>query len=67
MESGEGDYEVDEKKRTIGVLEQGIAKVEDLLGIENLYESVNTPLIGFLNNAIKACRTTSGCTPSSPA
>ena len=53
-DSGEGDYEVDEKKRTIGVLEQGIAKVEDLLGIDNLYESVNTPLIGFLNNAIKA-------------
>ncbi|MCO5125859.1 MAG: preprotein translocase subunit SecA [Rhodobacteraceae bacterium] len=49
-----GDYEVDEKKRTVGVLEQGIAKVEDLLGIENLYESVNTPLIGYLNNAIKA-------------
>ena len=54
LDSGEGDYEVDEKKRTIGVLEQGIAKVEDLLGIDNLYESVNTPLIGFLNNAIKA-------------
>ena len=49
-----GDYEVDEKKRTIGVLEQGIAKVENLLGIDNLYESVNTPLIGYLNNAIKA-------------
>jgi len=53
-EDGEGDYEVDEKKRTVGVLEGGIAKVEDYLGIENLYESVNTPLIGYLNNAIKA-------------
>ncbi|KRC34139.1 preprotein translocase subunit SecA [Oerskovia sp. Root22] len=50
----ETDYEVDEKKRTIGVLEPGIAKVEDYLGIDNLYESLNTPLIGFLNNAIKA-------------
>ncbi len=48
------DYEVDEKKRTISVLEPGITKVEDHLGIENLYESVNTPLISFLNNAIKA-------------
>ncbi|RRD35754.1 preprotein translocase subunit SecA [Leucobacter sp. OH2974_COT-288] len=48
------DYEVDEKKRTIGVLESGIEKVEDYLGITNLYESVNTPLISFLNNAIKA-------------
>ena len=53
-EDGEGDYEVDEKKRTVGVLEAGIAKVEDYLGIDNLYESVNTPLIGYLNNAIKA-------------
>ena len=48
------DYEVDEKKRTISVLEPGITKVEDHLGIENLYEAVNTPLISFLNNSIKA-------------
>ncbi|WP_418276227.1 preprotein translocase subunit SecA [Isoptericola jiangsuensis] len=48
------DYEVDEKKRTVGVLEPGIEKIEDYLGIDNLYESLNTPLIGFLNNAIKA-------------
>ena len=48
------DYEVDEKKRTVGVLESGIDKVEDYLGIDNLYESANTPLISFLNNAIKA-------------
>src|SRR6185312_2990949 len=50
----EVDYEVDEKKRTVGVLEPGIEKVEDYLGIDNLYESANTPLISFLNNAIKA-------------
>lgn len=50
----ETDYEVDEKKRTVGVLEAGIEKIEDYLGIHNLYESANTPLIGFLNNAIKA-------------
>ena len=48
------DYEVDEKKRTIGVLEPGIERVEDYLGIENLYESLNTPMIGFLNNAVRA-------------
>ena len=48
------DYEVDEKKRTISILEPGITKVEDHLGIENLYDSVNTPLISFLNNSIKA-------------
>ena len=48
------DYEVDIKKRTVGVLEVGIEKVEKMLNIDNLYESVNTPLIGYLNNAIKA-------------
>ena len=48
------DYEVNEKKRTIGVLEAGIDNAEKWLGIDNLYESVNTPLIGLLNNAIKA-------------
>ena len=48
------DYEVDEKKRTVGILEPGIDKVEDHLGVKNLYESKNTPLIGFLNNSIKA-------------
>jgi preprotein translocase subunit SecA len=53
-EDGEGDYEVDEKKKTVGVQEAGVEKVEDWLGIDNLYESVNTPLISFLNNAIKA-------------
>ena len=49
-----GDYEVDEKKKTVGLLESGIEKVEDLLGIDNLYEESNTLLIGYLNNAIKA-------------
>ncbi|MFD9484921.1 preprotein translocase subunit SecA [Streptomyces sp. NPDC059991] len=49
-----GDYEVDEKKRTVAIHEPGVAKVEDWLGIDNLYESVNTPLVGYLNNAIKA-------------
>jgi len=48
------DYEVDEKKRTVAVMERGVERVEDYLGIENLYESVNTPLVGYLNNAIRA-------------
>ncbi|MEY3008400.1 MAG: preprotein translocase subunit SecA [Candidatus Nanopelagicaceae bacterium] len=47
-------YEVDEKKRTVGIVDAGVSKVEELLKIENLYESVNTPLIGYLNNALKA-------------
>ncbi|MEY3971968.1 MAG: preprotein translocase subunit SecA, partial [Actinomycetota bacterium] len=48
------DYEVDEKKRTVAVLESGIDKVEDYLGINNLYETANTPLISFLNNSVRA-------------
>ena len=47
-------YEVDEKKKTSGILEAGITKVEELLGIGNLYESANTPLISYLNNSIRA-------------
>ena len=48
------DYEVDEKKRTVAISGAGIEVVEDRLGIDNLYESANTPLISYLNNAIKA-------------
>src|SRR6202012_5717433 len=36
------------------VLESAVERVEDELGIENLYEAVNTPLVGYLNNALKA-------------
>jgi preprotein translocase subunit SecA len=53
-EEGEGDYEADEKKRTVAITEKGVARVEDWLGIENLYEAANTPLVGYLNNALKA-------------
>ncbi len=47
-------YEVDEKKKTIGILEDGVTKVEELLQIGNLYEAANTPMIGYLNNAVRA-------------
>jgi preprotein translocase subunit SecA len=47
-------YEIDEKKKTIAVIEAGVTKVEQLLGIENLYEAANTTLIGYLNNAVRA-------------
>lgn len=47
-------YEVDEKKKTVGILEDGVTKVEQLLQIENLYEATNTTLIGYLNNAVRA-------------
>ena len=47
-------YEIDEKKKTIAILEEGVTKVEQILGIDNLYESVNTLMIGYLNNAVRA-------------
>jgi preprotein translocase subunit SecA len=47
-------YEVEEGKRTVAITEAGVEQVEDQLGIENLYEAVNTPLVGYLNNALKA-------------
>ena len=47
-------YEVDEGKRNVAVTEDGVTRVEELLGVDNLYESVNTPLIHHLQNAIKA-------------
>ncbi|GGS99685.1 protein translocase subunit SecA [Planobispora rosea] len=53
-EESTGDYVVDEKKRTIGILESGVEKVEDWLGIDNLYKPEHTHLVGFLNNALKA-------------
>jgi len=47
-------YEVDEKKKTVGILEDGVTRVEQLLEIENLYEAANTTLIGYLNNSVRA-------------
>jgi preprotein translocase subunit SecA len=47
-------YEVDERKRALGPTEEGVAFIEDQLGIENLYEAANTPLVGYLTNALKA-------------
>ncbi len=47
-------YEIDEKKRNLSITEGGVTKVEEILGIGNLYIAENTPMIGYLNNAIRA-------------
>nr|VDG62545.1 preprotein translocase subunit SecA [Streptococcus thermophilus] len=47
-------YDVDQRKRTIGVSEKGVEYVEDQLGIDNLYAPENSSLVSYLNNAIKA-------------
>jgi len=48
------DYEVDEKKRQVAPTEEGVEKVERFLGLENLYDDVNTNLVNHLNQALKA-------------
>ncbi|HEX9316978.1 MAG TPA: preprotein translocase subunit SecA, partial [Actinomycetota bacterium] len=48
------DYEIDEQKRTVAVQESGVDRVEKELGIDNLYEHVNTPLVHHLQNALRA-------------
>jgi len=48
------DYEIDESKRTVAVTEAGVAKVEEALGLDNLYEHVHTPLVHHLQNALRA-------------
>jgi len=50
----ESDYEVDESKRTVAITEPGVAKVEEYLGVENLYEHVHTPLVHHLQNSLRA-------------
>jgi preprotein translocase subunit SecA len=50
----EEDYEVDEAKKTIAVTESGVAKVEEALNLDNLYEHVHTPLVHHLQNALRA-------------
>ena len=48
------DYEVDEKKQQVAPTESGVEKVEMALGIENLYDDVNTNLVNHLNQALRA-------------
>jgi preprotein translocase subunit SecA len=53
LKGGE-DYEVDEKKQQVAPTESGVEKVEKALGIENLYDDVNTNLVNHLNQALRA-------------
>ncbi len=53
LRAGE-DYEVDEKKRQVAPTESGVEKVEKALGVENLYDDVNTNLVNHLNQALRA-------------
>jgi preprotein translocase subunit SecA len=48
------DYEVEESKYQVAITEEGVDKVEEILGIENLYEHANTTLVHHLQNSLRA-------------
>jgi preprotein translocase subunit SecA len=48
------DYEVDEVKRTVVPTEEGIGRVEQALGVDNLYEHVNQNYVHQLQAALRA-------------
>jgi len=49
-----GDYTVDEKSRSATLTEEGVLKVEKLLGVENLYEPGNMAILHHVNQALRA-------------
>ncbi|MDD5659488.1 MAG: preprotein translocase subunit SecA, partial [Actinomycetota bacterium] len=50
----EVDFEVDEKQKTAAITEEGVARVENLVGMDNLYDPNNYLYIHALNQALKA-------------
>ncbi len=50
----EADYAVDEKLRVVTLTEEGTARIEGLLGIDNLYSPEHYELTPYLENALKA-------------
>ncbi|MBR3246389.1 preprotein translocase subunit SecA [Candidatus Saccharibacteria bacterium] len=48
------DYIFDEKRRSVTLTDKGIEKVQNILGVENLYSTKNTPLVYHLEQAIRA-------------
>jgi preprotein translocase subunit SecA len=49
-----GDFVVDEKSRTVVLTEEGVAKVEKILGISNLYDPDNIEIVHHVNQALRA-------------
>jgi preprotein translocase subunit SecA len=49
-----GDFTVDEKAKSTALTEEGVARVERLLNVENLYEPSNIELLHHVNQALKA-------------
>jgi preprotein translocase subunit SecA len=50
----EEDYKVIEKEKVVTLTEQGVSRVESMLGVDNLYEDIHTELAHHVNQALKA-------------
>jgi preprotein translocase subunit SecA len=50
----EEHYTIDEKLRTVALTEEGVTRVEQMLGVENLYDPRNITLVHHVNQALKA-------------
>jgi preprotein translocase subunit SecA len=50
----ETDYTVDEKTRTVALTEAGIAKMERMLGVKNIYDPENFQLVNYMEQAVRA-------------
>ncbi|MBQ8985356.1 preprotein translocase subunit SecA [Candidatus Saccharibacteria bacterium] len=48
------DYILDEKRRSVTLTDEGIDKVQKMLGVENLYSTKNTPLVYHMEQALRA-------------
>jgi preprotein translocase subunit SecA len=48
------DYQVDEKHRTATLTEEGVARAEDLMGVENLYDPANMEILHHVNQGLRA-------------
>lgn len=49
-----GDYTVEEKTKTASLTEEGVAKMERVLGIENLYDPIHIELLHHVNQGLRA-------------
>ena len=50
----EDDYHVNEKDRVVTLTEQGVGRVESMLGVDNLYDDLHTEVAHHVNQALKA-------------
>jgi preprotein translocase subunit SecA len=50
----EGDYTIDEKSHTAALTEQGVGRVEKLIGVENLYDPTHIDTLHHVNQALRA-------------